>query len=88
LDETSTERVLGLLGRLGFALYANELHYADSMQRLVVLQGLEEFRQHLGGELTVTLLSRIGQGSEVHAMDRELIMASMSELRERYGRKG
>jgi 3-dehydroquinate synthase len=88
LDETSTERVLGLLGRLGFALYANELHYADSMQRLVVLQGLEEFRQHLGGELTVTLLSRIGQGFEVHAMDRELIMASMSELRERYGRKG
>lgn len=84
LDPESAERVLALLERLGFDLYANELHYADSSQRLVVLQGLEEFRQHLGGELTVTLLSAIGRGTEVHALDRDRIVAAMNELRSRF----
>ena len=31
--------------------------------------GIEEFREHLGGELTITLLREIGGGEEVHAMD-------------------
>lgn len=86
LDARSADRVLALLQRLGFELYANELHYADSEQRLVVLLGLEEFRQHLGGQLTVTLLAGIGRGVEVHAMDREAIAAAMEELRSRYRR--
>jgi len=88
LAEAEAERVLALLGRLGFALYANELHYADSRQAAVVLQGIEEFREHLGGELTVTLLASIGRGVEVHAMDRARIAESMDELRERFGGAG
>lgn len=86
LDAASAERVIALLERLGFDLYANELHYADSAHALVVLQGLEEFRQHLGGELTITLLAGIGRGVEVHAMDRDAIVASLEELRSRFQR--
>lgn len=87
LGDAAAERVLRLLEKLGFDLYANELHYADSNQRLVVLQGLEEFREHLGGELTITLLSDIGRGMEVHAMDRDLIIAAMEELRARHAER-
>ncbi len=86
MDTASAERVLVLLEKLGFELYANELHYADSAQSLVVLHGLEEFRQHLGGELTITLLADIGRAVEVHAMDREIIIASMEELRARHAK--
>ena len=33
--------------------------------------GLREFREHLGGELTITLLRDIGRGEEVHVMDEQ-----------------
>ena len=36
---------------------------------LAILEGLREFREHLGGELTVTLLAGIGRGVEVHEID-------------------
>ncbi len=85
LDAPSSERVLALLARLGFELHANELHYSDSDHRLVLLKGLEEFREHLGGELTITLLSAIGRGVEVHDMDHTLIRRALDELRIRFG---
>ncbi|MCW0219623.1 MAG: 3-dehydroquinate synthase, partial [Prosthecobacter sp.] len=48
-----------------------------------ILEGLEEFREHLGGELTVTLVPKIGQKLEVHEMDRDLILEAMKELGQR-----
>jgi 3-dehydroquinate synthase len=50
---------------------------------LSVLAGLEEFREHLGGELTITLLREIGQGIEVHEMNRAKIVEAIHELRQR-----
>ena len=49
----------------------------------MILEGLEEFREHLGGELTITLLQGIGEGVEVHAMDKEKILESVEDLRVR-----
>ncbi len=83
LDAHAAERVLTLLGGLGFDLYANEMHYADSTQRLVLMQGLEEFREHLGGRLTITLLSRIGRGVEVNEVEAAAMTAALDELRAR-----
>jgi 3-dehydroquinate synthase len=40
-----------------------------------VFQGLEEFREHLGGMLTLTLLKGIGQSVEVH----EIVLPKMAE---------
>ena len=50
-----------------------------------ILTGLREFREHLGGELTITLLRNIGEGVEVHEMDHELVMQSIDWLRAREG---
>src|SRR5262249_11334885 len=69
LDTNSAARILALLEALGFELFANELLHVDSKGELMVLRGLEEFREHLGGELTVTLLRGVGRGFEVHEMD-------------------
>ena len=52
----------------------------------MVLDGLAEFREHLGGELTVTLLAAIGRGVEVHEMRRAPVVAALDELRRRHGR--
>jgi len=46
-----------------------------------LLAGLEEFREHLGGQLTITLLAEIGRGVEVHAMEEPKIIEAIQELR-------
>ena len=84
LDAASAERVMSLLEALGFDLFANELLHADSANNLILLEGLEEFREHLGGELTLTLLKGIGQGFEVHQMNLPKVIDAIYELRDRH----
>ena len=84
IDANTAGRILGLLERLGFDLWTNELLNVDSEDQLMVLRGLEEFREHLGGRLTITLLRAIGQGFEVHEMDQNKVIDSIYELKERH----
>ena len=84
LDAKAAERVLLLLGKLGFDLFANELLNVASDGNLQVLGGLNEFREHLGGELTITLLREIGRGLEVHEMNLPKVVEAIHELRERH----
>jgi 3-dehydroquinate synthase len=84
LDAPSAERVLALLERLGFDLFANELLNVASDGNLQVLGGLNEFREHLGGDLTITLLRAIGRGVEVHEVNLPKVVEAIHELRERH----
>ena len=83
LAAPACERILKLLERLGFKLFADELLNTDHADQLTILSGLEEFREHLGGELTITLLNEIGSGIEVHEMNPQKIVAAIHELRAR-----
>lgn len=74
LPEPDWRRILHLLSEFGFDLYVPEL---DSQS---LMAGLSEFREHLGGKLTVMLLEGIGQGIEVHDMDEHLIAAGVRVL--------
>jgi len=71
-------RIVTLLEKLGFDLYVPEL---DDSSRL--LAGLQEFREHLGGPLTIMLLWAIGQGLEVHEINPETMVTSISLLKKR-----
>jgi 3-dehydroquinate synthase len=77
------ERVAGLLEKLGFRLWHDELRRAGPDGRLLLLKGLADFREHLGGELTVTLLAGIGRGVEVHEMDETIVGRSIDWLEQR-----
>jgi len=83
LAAPSCERILKLLEHFGFKLFADELLNADNSNRLTILSGLEEFREHLGGELTITLLNEIGRGVEVHEMNQAKIVEAIHELQVR-----
>ena len=87
IEPASADRVLKLLEALGFELYANELLHVDAGNSLLVLEGLEEFRQHLGGELTITLLAGIGQGFEVHEMNLPRVIEALYELQDRQAQR-
>jgi 3-dehydroquinate synthase len=84
LDEANSERVLRLLEALGFALFAPELDPHQARLEPQLLQALEEFREHLGGSLTITLLRAIGKGFEVHDMSESSIADSIKELQARH----
>ena len=84
LDADSAERILKLLENLGFDLFASELELKPSEGGYLVLKGLEEFREHLGGRLTITLLRAIGTGFEIHAMDPVEVARAIEQLRQRH----
>jgi 3-dehydroquinate synthase len=71
LDASGQERILRTLEALGFELFVPELgeHLEDASHPRSVFGGLEEFREHLGGRLTVMLLAGIGRGVEVNEVD-------------------
>jgi 3-dehydroquinate synthase len=88
INAASAERVLELLEALGFELFASELLHVNSQNSLLVLDGLEEFREHLGGELTITLLKQIGKGFEVHEMILPKVIEALYELKKRHENRG
>ena len=88
LTAGTVDRILTLIESLGFELFANELLHEDESGTLQVITGLEEFREHLGGGLTITLLRELGQGFEVHEMNIPKVLAAIHELRARHEADG
>jgi 3-dehydroquinate synthase len=85
LPRETAEEILNLIETVGFEVWSAELD-REERGRPVILAGLEEFREHLGGRLTITLVPGIGEKLEVHEMDENAILAAISELRTRCGR--
>ena len=84
LDAAAGERVVRLLDDLGFRLYDAALELRDDLGRLRLLDGLGEFREHLGGELTISLLRAPGRAVDVHEMDAARVARCIDWLTERY----
>lgn len=82
ITEAEQDDVLALLQELGFKLYTPELTKREANGQLAVVQGLHEFREHLGGELTIMLLRHLGQGEEVHHIDEALVQEAINLLQE------
>jgi 3-dehydroquinate synthase len=73
LPTEDAERALSCLAALGFQLSHPAL--LDG----ALFDGLEEFRQHLGGRLTLTMVPQVGRAIDVHEVDRH-------KMREAIGR--
>jgi 3-dehydroquinate synthase len=75
LPRRDAERVLHCLAGLGFPLSHPCLAEVD-----VLFAGLEEFRQHLGGELTLTMLRSVGEPIDVHEVDQKAMRTAIEEV--------
>lgn len=82
IDDASAWRIVRLLHRLQLPVYHPLLVMPSP-----VLKGLQEFREHLGGRLTICLLKAIGQGAEVHEIDESLLGKAVDLLKDRYATK-
>ncbi len=76
LDLSDVQRTLKVLSDLGLPLFDNEL------AEQAIFDGLEEFRQHLGGRLTVTMLRAVGQSINVHEIDQPAMRKAIEIVRE------
>lgn len=74
LPAADAQRVLECLADLGLPLDHPLLHDPK------LFAGLEEFRQHLGGRLTLTMLAGVGRPLDVHQVDRPAMLAAMADV--------
>jgi 3-dehydroquinate synthase len=79
LDRHTCERILSLLLAVGLPITDSALFQRDATG-LALISGLREFREHLGGELHITLLRGIGESFEVTEMDEALVCDSILQL--------
>ena len=77
LGELDVYRIHTLLETLGFSLHHPALSWLD------VETALGEFREHLGGELSIPLLEGIGKKIEAHQIDAGLMKRCVAHLTER-----
>jgi len=82
LAEADWRRIIDLLLALKLAVSAPELEEAldDPSETGSVLAGLAEFREHLGGQLTIMLLRSIGDAFDVHEIDTGVMIRSIETL--------
>jgi 3-dehydroquinate synthase len=83
LEAVDAERVLKLIEGLELPIWHEALELKDPKGRRRVFNGLEEFREHLGGELTVLLLKETGVGVDVHEIDESIWEECAEELKAR-----
>ncbi|MEB2284032.1 MAG: 3-dehydroquinate synthase [Myxococcales bacterium] len=79
LAAAARDRLVRLLRALGLPTYDAALRLCGPGERPRILDGLAEFREHLGGELCVTLPTAIGCAVEVDAM-REDVLGRVIDL--------
>ncbi len=83
ITQNEWQRILETFKSCGFKLWVPELQknaeHPESEES--IFSGLEEFREHLGGKLTIMLLDAIGKGREVHEVNYELYREAIEKLK-------
>jgi len=75
LSEDDQHRIINALPALGLPTFHDALRDSTPL-----LDGLEEFREHLGGPVTLTMLRRIGEAFDVHSMDPAIVLQAIDCL--------
>ncbi|MGH2824949.1 MAG: 3-dehydroquinate synthase [Thermoleophilaceae bacterium] len=83
LPHADWRRIIALFEVVGLPIWHADMATPGSGGRPAVLAGLEEFREHVGGRLTIMLLERIGSGFDVHDLDEATLLEAFDLLRRR-----
>jgi len=81
ISRTELDRIIDALIKCGLPVWSRYLEIKDANGLLEIENGLEEFRQHLGGRLTFTMPQGIGQSCELHEMDFHIVRKGISFLK-------
>ncbi len=82
ISKKELDSIISVLRRCKLPI-THELIQIDSLQH-PIFKGLEEFREHLGGQLTIMLLKKIGNGAEVHELNHLKVMQAAQLIENEY----
>jgi 3-dehydroquinate synthase len=82
ISTAETQRTIALIKKIGFDITHPLLEVSSDNSPILV--GLNEFREHLGGQLTIMLLKKIGEGFEVHDIDTAILKKAGEALKTKY----
>ncbi len=77
ISEEELNHILDVMIAIGFDI---SLPLNSKEEILELLKGIEEFREHLGGKLTITLISGIGNKHDVHEINLDLMRKAIKKL--------
>ena len=77
ISMTELSHVLHVMRAIGFDL---SIPVNSDMEMSLLMNGIEEFREHLGGELTITLIAGLGIKHDVHTIDKVLMKQAVEKL--------
>lgn len=80
LSATAQAAILNALQACGLPLWHPLMARRDAKGPNLLLEGLEQFREHLGGELCITLPTALGAKCEVHTIDTPLMLQALAQL--------
>jgi 3-dehydroquinate synthase len=83
LTEEKVHKILSVLVQLGYDI-SNPYIQINNLES-PILKGLAEFQEHLGGRLTITLLTDLGTGKEVNEMDHNLLIQASNYVKDFIG---
>ena len=81
LERAEVEQIVSALTTCGFRLWDECLDLRDAHGRRAVLAGLEQFREHLGGELTLAMPDGLGARSDISSFDEAAFERGLRQLR-------
>lgn len=74
IDEQLLQKIIVTLKDIGFELYHS------SVEQLNIHKALQDFREHLGGELCITLLTGEGISAQFNHIDENVMLACAKKL--------
>lgn len=80
LKKIEWKNIITTLTRLKLPIYSKELSNTENTKHSI-FNGLEEFREHLGGKLTITLIKNIGEKIETHHINKDVYIKSIKLLK-------
>jgi 3-dehydroquinate synthase len=75
------DTIIDAMTRTGLPVWSSLLERREPDGTLSVLQGLADFREHLGGDLHVTLPGPIGSRVDIHEMDPDILIRGIQALK-------
>ena len=82
ISQDDLTSILTGLSACGLPLYDELLERRNGGNKLEILVGLDQFQEHLGGLLTVTLPDPIGNRCEVHEIDPDIVCDGIAYLKD------
>lgn len=86
LSHKDCNAIIDALLETGLPIWNDYLEQRRSDGKLEILQGLDDFQEHLGGRLTVTLPNGIGRKVEIHDMDSAIVERAIIYLKQKSAR--